>query len=170
MCELVSWLKVDKNVFFLTDDDLKGRKFAEYKNYNPQWRQDIYGHGAIFYFYPELKNKGVQEECTDFSSPDNFPKEIVTAIKNCKLTKFNIAKQLLTQLARREYDMIKQSTWEEYYKIWQLNRDKYIKIRTSAQDKYNGIKELNWDEYNRVRLLEFWKLFKVKKNRVKAWR
>ena len=53
MCEFVSWIEVGKDVFFLTNDDLKPRKLNAYKKYNTNWREDLPGHGALYYFYPE---------------------------------------------------------------------------------------------------------------------
>ena len=43
-------------------------------------QHDLTGHGAIRYYYDNFKG-GIDKECEDFSSPDNFPSEIVQDIK-----------------------------------------------------------------------------------------
>ena len=87
MCQFASWKEEKGNVFFLEDKDLKGKKFKEYKEYNPQWAVDIKGHGAIEYFYPELKSLR-DSECTDFSTPNNFPKVKETCGKYIDFSKY----------------------------------------------------------------------------------
>ena len=59
MCNFISALKVNKEYFYLTKDDLKGKIFKDFKEANKEWWEDeICGHGAIVYFYPEMKDKG----------------------------------------------------------------------------------------------------------------
>ena len=133
MCDFISWIEKDKDVFYLTKDDLKGRKFAEYKKYNPRWYDDIMGHGAIEFFWSELNGKGRHRECEDFSSPENFPPEIVESIKNGEFRGIGIALDILTPEARAEYKKIANPALEEYNKIiqntfWDLAKQKENRV------------------------------------------
>jgi len=42
----------------------------------PKIKDDICGHGAIREYYSELKGKGIEKECVDFSTPDTFPNSL----------------------------------------------------------------------------------------------
>ena len=87
MCEFISHLENKKTgtVKFLTADDIfKSRRGKELQRFNPV-KEDWVGHGAILWFFSLDRKDWLQKECTDFSTPDNFPKEIVTAIKAGKM-------------------------------------------------------------------------------------
>ena len=87
MCEFISWKEVKTaegtEIFFLTYDDIyntkRGKELRDYTKNDG----DLIGHGAIDYFY-DLKGRGANKECTDFSTPKNFPDQIVEAIKRGK--------------------------------------------------------------------------------------
>ena len=162
MCNFVSW-KEDKqgNVFFLTNKDLKPRKLKEFKGYNARWRTDLCGHGAIEWFYPELKGKCDDMECEDFSDPKNFPPSIVDAIKNMELTEIGFNIGLLNEKGREEWKKVDQSAWEEYKKIKQSAyeeykkverpaHEKYEEVRQSAHEKYEEVRQPAWKEYEKV--------------------
>src|SRR4030042_6604130 len=117
MCEFVSWKETREGVIFLTNKDLTPKKFGEYKKYNKGWRRDLPGHGAITYFTGI--GEGIQRECTDFSSPDNFPPEIVKAIKEGRLSQIGYNIELLNDEGKAEYQKIDQSALAEYEKIRQ---------------------------------------------------
>ena len=146
MCEFVSWVEKDGKVFFLTGEDVfetkRGKELQKYC----KSADDFPGHGAIRWYYNFTG--GTDKECTDFSSPDNFPNEIVAAIKSGKMRGLSIEEQLLTRPAWAEYEKIEQPAWAEYEKIEQLALAEYKKIRQSA----------------------FWDLSMNKKNRNKVWR
>ena len=95
-----------------------------------EYRDDICGHGAIEHFYPELKGKGEKKECIDFSTPKNFPKEIVEALKG-NLSKIGICLDILNEAGKKEYQKIKQSAYAEYDKIKQSAYN-----RIASQVKY----------------------------------
>jgi hypothetical protein len=93
MCDFISWKEYKGKNYFLQNSDLdtkEGKKLLK-----PEVKSDICGHGTIESYYPELKDKGVKKECTDFSSPSNFPKEIVIAIKKGKLSCIGICLDVL---------------------------------------------------------------------------
>ena len=159
MCNFISAIKVKDEYFYLTKQDLKGKKFSEFKKENKEWYQDIMGHGAIEFFYPKLKGKGEHWECEDFSSPNNFPSNIVEDIKKGNFKGFGICEEILTPKALDEYNKIRQPALAEYNKI-----------RQSALDEYNKIEQLAWDEYNKIEQPAFWKIAVIKKNRKKEWK
>ena len=78
------------------------------------------GHGAIDFYFEIDPKKGINRECTDFSTPDNFPSEIATAIKTGKFRGLGICLAILSQHALVEYEKIKQPALAEYEEIQQL--------------------------------------------------
>jgi len=165
MCHFVSWKEKDEQVFFLTNKDLKGRKFSEFKRENERWREDICGHGAIEWFYPELKTVP-NKECTNFSTSENFPKVIVSAIKKLELTKIGYNLELLNTEGKKEYEKIRQSAWEEYEKIEQPALEKYQKIQRSAWEEYEKIQRSAWEKYKKIQQPALEEYQKIKQS---AW-
>jgi len=158
-------------VYFLTNSDLETKEGK--KLLKDDVRDDLCGHGAIESFYPELKDKGENLECTDLSTPKNFPKEIVSALKKGKLSRIGIALDILNEAGRAEYDKIEQpalaeydkiqqpawaeydkieqSAWAEYDKIEQSARAEYRKIEQSARAEYDKIEQPAWAEYLKIK-------------------
>ena len=182
MCQLASHLEYNGGVLFLNDDDLKTRRGRELrKHLGSQFHNDVKGHGAIRWFYKLERHEGVEKECSDFSSPDNFPSEIVETIKQGKFKEFGVCIGILTQSALEEYDKIERASYKEYRKIERASYKEYRKIQRPASEEYGKIKRAAWEEYNKIKraALEeydkieraaFWKLAKNKKNRKKEWR
>ena len=158
MCEFLSWIEKGDKVYFLTGkqvyDTPKGKALKE-------WSQNIEddktGHGAIRFYYNIVG--GEDKECSDFSTPDNFPPVIAKAIKVEKMRRMGISKQLLTQQA-----------WAEYKKIEQPAGAEYDKIRQQAWAEYDKIRQQALAEYNKIRQQAFWDFFAVIENRNPAWR
>ena len=146
MWEFISWVEKDNHVLFLTANDVfnseRGKELRDFYK-SPC---DYVGHGAIRFFY-NFKN-GAERECTDFSTPDNFPDEIVDAIKLGEMAGLGVAKQLLTK-----------SAWAVYLKVIQLAVVEYEKVKHSALT-----------EYKKVEHSAFWDIFKIKENRNPKWR
>ena len=88
MCNFISWIEHGGRIYFLQSKDLNGKVFAKFKRENAGWKDDIVGHGAIRFFYPELGNAGKNRECGDFSKSSNFPAEIQSAIRGNRMSKF----------------------------------------------------------------------------------
>jgi hypothetical protein len=150
MCEFVSWVESDGHVLFLTASDVfEGRKGKELREYCGS-SDDYVGHGAIRYFYGLSDFKGANKECTDFSSPTNFPAEIVAAIKNGQMRGLGISKELLKQSAWAEYEKVRQSAWAEYEKVKQSAWAEYKKVRQSALAEYEKVRQSAWAEYEKV--------------------
>jgi len=159
MCQFVSWKKHENKVYFLTNSDLETKEGK--KLLKAEVIDDLCGHGVIESFYPELKGKGENLECTDFSTPKNFPKEIIKALKEGKLSRIGEALDILNKAGRAEYNKIKQSAWAEYLKIVQSARAeydkivqpawaKYFKIKQSALAKYRKIEQSAWAKYLKI--------------------
>jgi hypothetical protein len=169
MCEFISWKEVGDEILFLTWNDIyntpRGKELQAYTV-----SSDFVGHGAIAFYYEIPPEKGINRECTDFSSPSNFPKVIVDAIKAGKMAGLGIAKQLLTPEALAEYEKIRQPAWEEYEKIVQPAQAEYLKIRQPAWEEYEKIQQPAWEEYEKIRQSTFWNLFSKPENRPLVWR
>jgi len=159
MCEFISVIKKDTDYFYLTKDDLKGKTFNKFKRYNKNWIVDICGHGAISFFYPEVT--GEHWECTDFSTPKNFPVCIVEDIKNGNFAGIGVCPEILNQGGLKKYNKIKQPEWEKYNEIDRAARkkyneiiqaewEKYNEIDRAARKKYNEIKQAEWEKYNEI--------------------
>ena len=179
MCEFASWVEYKGKAYFLVNSDLdtkEGRELLE-----PEFKDDLCGHGAIRKYYPELKDNGENKECTNFSTPVNFPKEIVKAIKLGKLSKFEICLDILNDLGKAEYKKIEQPAYAEYLKIEQpayAEYEKieqpayaeYLKIEQSAYAEYLKIRQPAYAEYKKIEQQGFWKIARQKKYRADNWK
>jgi len=169
MCQFISWIEKNNQAVFLTADDVfrtkAGRELQEYCNS----ADDLVGHGAIKHYYGNFEG-GIEKECTDFSTPNNFPPEIVEALKAGKFRGLSTPIDCLLKPARDEYERVIQVAWDKYKeveqaawakhekverpawakykKVIQAARDEYKKVKRSAWAKYK--KQAAWDEYEKV--------------------
>ena len=169
MCHFLSWVEYDNKLYYLTKRDLKGKIFNQFKKENFNWQEDIIGHGAIRYFYPEIKGFGFDRECTDFRSQKNFPNELIKAIKNGVFSGLGNSLQLLNNKGQAEYEKIEQPAWAEYKKIEQSALAEYKKIEQPALAEYEKIEQSALAEYEKIEQSAFWKIFKQKKYRSQNW-
>ena len=131
MCEFISWIEYDSKNYFLTSKDLEtkeGKKLLQ-----KDVKADICGHGAIRAYYPELKNLGINREVIDFSTPLNFPNDIIRAIKTGQFEDIGICIDILNDKGKKEYKKIKQPACAEYEKIkqsafWKIAKQKKYRI------------------------------------------
>jgi hypothetical protein len=148
MCKSISWYEKDgEKPLFLDDDDLASKRGRELKEYlGTKYDEDKCGHGAVVFFYPSAKS-WKQKECTDFSTPKNFPIEIVEKIKLGKLSQFGTCDLILNKYgiielekkrkadadSKKAYaDMNKayadwkkaDATWKKAYATWKKADDK----------------------------------------------
>ncbi len=118
MCEFISFIKKGKKIYFLDYDKIynteKGRLLQKETS-----KDDYIGHGAIRFYYGLEQDEGKNCECTDFSTPKNFPNEIVIAIKEGRFRGMATPGELLTQPALAEYEKVEQPAWAEYEKVRQ---------------------------------------------------
>jgi vacuolar-type H+-ATPase subunit E/Vma4 len=158
MCESVSALKYENKYYFLTSDKLdtflRSKKGIEWKKTHGINDDDVKGHGFLEEFiYPELKGKAEHWECTDFSSPKNFPDEIVKQLKlgNLRFAIPDSPKQLLTDPAFAEYKKISGQAFAEYEKISGQAFAEYEKISGPAYAEYEKITDQAYAEYEKIR-------------------
>ena len=114
MCVFISWKEFDGgDVFFLTAKDIyyteRGKELRDFSCS----KDDFIGHGAIDFFF-DLRGKGKNKECTDFSSPNNFPPPIVKAIKAGEFRGLGTAKELLSASALAKYEKVQAPTLAKY--------------------------------------------------------
>ena len=173
MCEFVSWIEEDNKVYYLDSKALKTKEGKSLLKYLKDTYSlcDLQGHGALRKYYPELKGKNC--ECTDFSTPKNFPKEIVKSIKNMEMTSILFDNTpplgLLNKKGQAEYEKIRHSAWAEYETIRHSAWAEYKKIEQPARAEYEKIWHSAWAEYEKIEQKTLWDLFKQKKYRNKKW-
>ena len=190
MCGFISWIEHDGRLYYLTREQLdseKGKELAEYCG-SPK---DLVGHGAIRKYYGF--SAGFNRECINFSTPDNFPTEIVSALKKglfygmgtpTAILTPEASKQYLktTKPAWEEYEEIEQKiAWEEYWKIIHSEKKKcyegkcqtlgdHKRIAALAWEKYKEMQHPAWEKYKEIDQKSFWNLFKDPNNRIECWR
>lgn len=166
MCHFMSWTKYRSSIgkeviLFLTDNDIyntkRGGELIKYCQ-NPQ---DLVGHGAIDFYYEIAKKGGIHEQCTDFSTPENFPQEVAECLKAGKMKRMGVMEEALTVDARQKYseelvplqlrlNEIENPAWKEYEAILNRANSEYNKIKDPALEGYKKIIALTRREYNRT--------------------
>src|SRR5574343_70819 len=148
MCEFISWIEKDNKAYYLTSSDLASKRGKQLIKHTKA-KEDLVGHGAIRWFYGEFE-EGIEKECTDFRSPNNFPKEIVEDIKSGKFKGMGICKETLTKSAYKEYVKIEQTAYEEYMKVKQPAFKEYMKVKQAAYKEYEKVTQTAFKEYMKV--------------------
>ena len=181
MCEFPSWTELGGRLYYLTAADLATREGrALRKHLGAAFTDDIKGHGAIDYYHG-LQGSGRHCECTDFSSPANFPAEIVEAIKSGAFRGIGVAPELLGDAARAEFDRVwdaamtehnwvREAAGAEYDRGRAAARAEFDRVRDAAMTEHNWVREAARVEYDRVLQKIFWDLFADPANRVEVWR
>ena len=155
MCDYISWIAKGDEVLFLTGDDVfntkRGRELQKYCIS----QNDLTGHGAIrWYFGKDDKplEGGKERECTDFSTPDNFPKIIVKAIKRGEMWGFKdgTPARLLTAPALAEYQKVTAPAEAEYQKVRDAAEAEYQKVTAAALAEYKKVRDAALAEYQKV--------------------
>jgi hypothetical protein len=179
MCEFVSWIEHEGKNYFIQNKDLETKEGK--KLLDSTVKDDLCGHGAILAYYPELKDKGKHKECTDFSSPKNFPKEIARALAQGKLSNIGVVLDVLNDAGRAKYREIEQPAWAKYQEIQQPALAKYLEIEQPAWAKYVEIKQIAlakyleieqpaYAKYREIKQTAYFKIVKQKRYRVDAWK
>ena len=170
MCDFISWIEHQGDIYFLTNQELNTKEGRELKEYlGTAFYDDIKGHGAIDRYWG-LKGKGVHKECTDFSTPDNFPPVIVEAIKKGLFEGIGAAEGILTPTAWAEYKKVQQPAMAEYEKVQQPAWAEYEKVEQAAWAEYEKAIQAAMAEYKKVQQAAFWALARDKKNRTEVWK
>jgi hypothetical protein len=155
------------------------------------YSEDITGHGAIEHYFGI---KGKHCECTNFSSPKNFPAEIVKAMKSGAFRGIGIpdASQVLTKKAYADYYSKRAPLYADYLSKrdaldadYQSKRDAlyadylskraplyadYLSKRAPLYADYQSKRAPLYADYLSKRYDLFWDIFMDKKNRAKAWK
>ena len=178
MCEFISWIEKDGKNYFLTSADLASKRGIKLREHCGD-DDDLVGHGALRWYYGGFEG-GTKKECTDFSTPLNFPAEIVEAIKAGKFRGMGYPVGLLNEAARAEFDKVVDPAWAEFDKIVNAARAEFKKIRdaawsefgkivNAARAEFNKIVEPARAEYDKIINKTFWDLFMITENRNPAW-
>ena len=192
MCNFISWFQKGDAVIFLTDNDLATKEgMALRKELGDQFINDIKGHGAIARYFElnewvlpmdAIRREVGDSRCPDFSTPNNFPPQIVEAIKNCNLTQIgrlpdNVLLShglgLIKKDAKREEAYAKwkeaEAKWKEAEAKWEEAEAKWQEAEAKREEAY-----AKWEEADAKRKEAyanvFWKVFADPKNRKKVWR
>ena len=118
MCEFISAVKTkDKHgkdkYLFLTYDLIHNTPTGKLlqKKYKGD---DLIGHSAIREYFEVRSGHGDNWECTDFSTPKNFPAVIAEAIKRGEFRGFGFPEGLLTPKASEDYQAKSNALYEDY--------------------------------------------------------
>ena len=139
MCDFVSWIEYDDQILFLTDAELNTKRGRELRKYLGNQYYEDIKGHGAIRFYYEIGDKGHNKECTDLSDPNIFPSVITEAIKKGKFSKISLPKNPM--------QLIRDFALAEYEKVIGSALAEYEKVEGSA----------------------FWKIVRIKKNRVKNW-
>jgi len=175
MCNFVSWIERRGKVKFLSDTQYqtkKGKELMETISLD-----DIYGHGTIRAYYGIDAGDGIDKECSDFSTPDNFPKVIVNAIKAGKMTSMPLPLSLLTDEAelRLENSAELDKAWSEWDKAWaEYEKASRNKASWEIASRYKANARAAWykasAEEDKTRFKLGWAMFAIPENRIPCWR
>ena len=169
MCHFISWIDLEGQLYYLTSKELRSKRGRELKEYlGSAYAEDVVGHGAIDWYF-DLKGRGVHKECMVFSSPANFPDEIVKAIKSGAFKGMGVCPEILNLSALAEQEKVKQPALAEYKKIEQSAKAEYKKIEQSAWAECEKISQPAWADYQKIEQSAFWRLAIDAKNRSAAW-
>ena len=167
MCEFISWIEKDigrdKKILFLTYDQIYNTPRGEILRgeVGSESPQDFYGHAAIRKYFDFLEG-GMEKECSDFSSPANFPDVISKAIKMGEFRGFILPAGLLRKPLDDRYQADLKSLDDRYRADRKSLGDKYEADRKPLDDRYRADRKSLGDRY--------WDLFAIEENRTEAWR
>lgn len=153
----VSWIEYkpkeyngyEGKVYFMTGELIfstakeKIQEIIEENGFSPK---DCNGYELIRAFYNIDSGDGVERECTDFSTPENFPPQIAQAIKSGKMRGMAIVPELLTKSALAEYKKILHPAQAKYDKIIKPLQAESQKIIKPYWTNYQKIIQLSQDE------------------------
>jgi len=148
MCEFISWIETaDNKIYFLSKKQLPTKKGQALREFC-QADSDLTGHGAIRRYYKLAEHDGANKECTDFSTPANFPDVIVKAIKDGDMAGFGV----------NPFGLLNTSAGKAYGEAIAPAFKAYHEAMASALKVYNEAKATT-----------FWDLFANPENRNPLW-
>lgn len=139
MSDFVSWYLKNvgrkETILYLNDNDIFNTKAGkELQEYCGRER-DFCGHGSIARYYELTSEMGLKRnECSDFSSPKNFPPEIVKDIKELRMVKVSYSDKpfAIIGLLKREIAKEVKEKIDKYYR--QLETYRQYSGKTIAED------------------------------------
>jgi hypothetical protein len=181
MCNPISFIKRDGQLLYLRGGDLETKRGKQTVAYC-QNRDDLCGHGAIRYYFGSeaedgtitLFSGGVDGEVTNFSSPDNFPPEIVEDIKRGAFRGiFAPPRGILRAPLYADYKAKRDALYADWQAKWDaLDADYKAKLDALDAD-WQAKRAPLYADYKAKRdalYAETWTLFADPDNRVEAWR
>ena len=140
MCEFISAIKKQvkgkDKYYFLTAKDLATPN-GEILRKKYAGTDNVWGHTAIREFYGLREGEGWEWEETDFSTPTNFPPEIVEAIKAGAFRGMGYPTELLTAAAQKAYNEARATAQKAYYEARATAEKAYYEARATAEKAYN---------------------------------
>lgn len=179
MCEFISWIPKAKGNYFLTYHQIfetdKGKEVLE------KTKGDWWGHEAINLYYGLSDTERLHKECTDFSTPKNFPDDIVWAIKAGEM-KGVFSTDILVMLSpkgKKEYENKCFASAEWSKADAKLNKAD-AKLNKARAELNKACAEWSkasaeWSKASAelskadADMFIFWEVFSNTKNRIKAW-
>lgn len=175
MCEFLSWIEKDNKSYFLTRQQIDSPQGEILKKRFPG-EGELVGHAAIRAYYDIVG--GENKECTDFSTPDNFPDVIVKAIKSGEFRDMSYPFGLLNSQSYAHISLVKKA-----YADWVKANADWVKANADWKKAYADREKANADwvkaNANRekayadwVKAIKpfFWDLFAIPENRNLKWR
>ena len=121
MCEFISWVEKEDKVYFLTSKQTMSPRGKELK-LRFKGEGELLGHASIRAYFDIVG--GNDKECSDFSTPDNFPQKIVTAVKQGKFSTFPFHKGLLLKPLDEKYETDRKSLGEKYWGLFTMSENR----------------------------------------------
>ena len=166
MCEFISWVKYNNKPYFLTYDLIHNTPRGDIIQKRFPGAGELVGHSAIRAYF-ELDERGINKECTDFSSPTNFPSEIATALTTGQfrgsITPNVLA--ILTTDALKEY-----AEREKAYAEWEKASAEREKADAELKKAYAELKKA-YAELKKAYAVNniFSEIIALPENRIEAW-
>ena len=171
MSRFISWIEVGAgNIKFLTGRDIFESDRGQLLQARTAARH-LVGHGSIRFYYRLRNDYGTNRECTDFSSPDNFPSEIVAAIKAGEFRGLGTPQGLLLESAWAKYHEVEASSLAAYNATERMLLAEYRQLsRPVSAVEHQDTQAAAWTAHQAVIQPLFWDLFAVPENRADAWK
>ena len=162
MCEFISVKKIGDKLYYLTATDIESKRGKELRDWSQDY-DDLRGHGSVDFFY-DLKGKGESLEFTDFSSPRNFPPELVRAIITGKFRRWfgPVPKGLLKTTLYDSLLKEKRALLEAYIAKERLLWEAYDAKLKPLLEAYNAKLTNLYEQY--------WLLLCKEENRATKWK
>ena len=132
MCDFVSWIESDGEIYFMSNKTLatkKGKELSKELHEDNVFHDEISGHSIIGDYFN--LNKGIAREKVTLSNTHFLPKVIIQAIKNMEMTRIGYSEGMLTSEAAQmfynkcDYLNGKDVEKEEKKLFWKIFRDPY---------------------------------------------